>query len=287
MTHSHRIPRLSLVALMACGALTACADDSGDAGTTPEPSPTEIATEAGASEAPSPEASPEPDASSESEATPEGEPTSEAESPSPTTAPTVHTVAMLEDLWATTNDQEGVCDLWRAGDFRTMLRDYGDDYDFLVVVEHYADRCSGGPDGSRQDPFPIDTVLTGGDWEIAITDVNLDATAIVSAENQFNDPPGSGYQYVMINVELSYDGAEEPVRPWRLLDFAIVGSQGNTFRDSCGVIPAPLRDVGDMYAGATASGNVCISAATEQLEGATLRIALGRGEPAFLSLPTE
>ncbi|QFG69052.1 hypothetical protein [Ornithinimicrobium pratense] len=195
-------------------------------------------------------------------------------------------MALLEDLWATTTDRENVCELWRQGDFRTMLRDYDDGWDFAVVSDHYEERCS-GPDGSRQNPFPRDAVLTGGDWTMTMADVSFDAADVVAAQNQFNDPPPPEHQYVMIDIEVSYHGESEPVSPWRLMDFAIVGSGGNTFTDSCGVIPNPLRDVGDMYSGASASANVCMPVATEQLDGASLRVTLGRGQPAFVLLTSE
>lgn len=270
MTHSKRFGRHGLAAVLAIGTLAACTSGSGGLeATSPEPSATETSTTASQE----PTSEPEPEASaSEPEESAEGEPTDE--SPSPTAEePPVDTVAMLEELWESTDDQSEVCELWRRGDFRTMLRDYDDGWDFAIVDEHYEDRCSipAGPDGSRQDPFPSDALLTGGDWIIRMADVNLSAADVVAAENQFNDPPPADHQYVMIDVSVAYNGESEPVDPWRMLDFAIVGSGGNTFTDSCGVIPNPLRDVGDMYSGASANGNVCLTVATEQIDGATLR----------------
>ena len=38
-----------------------------------------------------------------------------------------------------------------------------------------------------------------------------------------------------------------------------VGSDNRTYSDSCGVIPSPLREVGELYPGGVAEGNVCVA----------------------------
>jgi hypothetical protein len=38
-----------------------------------------------------------------------------------------------------------------------------------------------------------------------------------------------------------------------------VGSDNRTYSDSCGVIPNPLSDIGDLYPGGVAEGNVCVT----------------------------
>lgn len=198
------------------------------------------------------------------------------------------TATLLDQLWESTPDHERLCISYRAGDLTEAMSESELEWDHAVVDKFFSEKCVEVPDGSRGEPLPIDAPLTGGDWLVTIQNVNLNATDVVMEENRFNDPPAEGHQYVMFSVEMTYDGAEEPVNPRRVFNFAIVGTAGNTYDQSCGVIPAPMMlDVGDMYKGATAAANVCISAASEQLEGGTLRVGLGRGTPAFLALPTE
>ncbi|PWQ89297.1 hypothetical protein DKX15_14785 [Enterococcus faecium] len=38
-----------------------------------------------------------------------------------------------------------------------------------------------------------------------------------------------------------------------------VGSDNRTYEDSCGVIPNPLSDFGDLYTGGVAEGNACVA----------------------------
>ena len=125
--------------------------------------------------------------------------------------------------------------------------------------------------GTRDNPLPIGTQIEMGDWTLAVTDVTVDAAEQVMAENQFNDPPEEGHQFVMFNVDATYEG-EESGTAWLDFSWAIVGSEGNTFSDRCGVIPDSLDDTGETFPGGSVSGNVCYSAASDQIEGGTIRI---------------
>jgi hypothetical protein len=129
--------------------------------------------------------------------------------------------------------------------------------------------------GTRDNPLEIGTRIEMGDWTVAVTDVELHATEAVIAENQFNDPPVDGRQFVMFSVDATYEG-DDSGQAWIDFSWAIVGGAGNTFGsgmdDYCGVIPDPLDDTGETFPGGEISGNVCISVAADQLEGATIRV---------------
>jgi hypothetical protein len=58
-----------------------------------------------------------------------------------------------------------------------------------------------------------------------------------------------------------------------------VGSDNRTYGDSCGVIPNPRSDVGDLYNGGTANGNACV-AVPAGAEG-LWTVTNGFGDPAF------
>ena len=129
--------------------------------------------------------------------------------------------------------------------------------------------------GTRDNPLPVGTRIEMGDWTLAVTEVTLDATEQVMAENEFNDPPVEGRQFVLFEVDAAY-GGEESGTAWLDFSWAIVGSAGNTFgtamEDYCGVIPDSLDNTGETYPGGNVSGNVCVSVASDQVDGATIRI---------------
>jgi hypothetical protein len=129
--------------------------------------------------------------------------------------------------------------------------------------------------GTRDNPLPVGTRIEMGDWTVAVTEFDLDATERVQEENSLNDPPDEGRTFVMYSVEATYEG-DDSGNPWLDFRWAIVGGAGNTFGtsmdDSCGVIPDPLRDQGETYPGGSVSGNGCISVPVDQLDGATLRV---------------
>ncbi|SNR52676.1 hypothetical protein SAMN06265360_108186 [Haloechinothrix alba] len=130
--------------------------------------------------------------------------------------------------------------------------------------------------GTRANPLEIGTRIEMGEWSLAVTDVNPDATDEVLAANEFNEAPADGRQFVMFSVDASYHG-EESGTAWLDFSWAVVGSAGNTFGgesmdDYCGVVPDPLDDTGETYPGGDVSGNVCISVPADQLDGGTIRI---------------
>lgn len=126
------------------------------------------------------------------------------------------------------------------------------------------------PAGTRDDPLPAGSPVTIGDWQVALAPTNRDATAAVMAENEFNEPPAEGRVFVMTEATVVYMGAESGT-PWIDLTFDFVDAAGNTagtdMESYCGVIPNDIADVGEMFAGASATGNVCLSLPADQVEG--------------------
>jgi hypothetical protein len=131
--------------------------------------------------------------------------------------------------------------------------------------------------GTRDNPLPIGTTIEMGDWTLTVTDVSTDATDEIMSENEFNEPPAEGRQFLMFGVEATYNG-DDSGTAWLDFSWAIVGSGGNTFGDTgdfedyCGVIPDDLNEAGEAFPGANVAGNVCFSVPSDQVEGSTIRI---------------
>lgn len=141
--------------------------------------------------------------------------------------------------------------------------------------------------GTRAQPIPVGTPATVGDWTIVFDPTVPDAGEVIAAENQFNDPAPAGKQFVMATVHATYNGAGSK-SAWVDTSVQFVGVGGNTFgssmEDYCGTIPDALNDAGDVFAGATASGNECAAVASDQVAGGSWMVSAGFGsEPVFFA----
>lgn len=113
------------------------------------------------------------------------------------------------------------------------------------------------PKGSRENPFKIGETVSNHDWKIRLG-VPHEAWSEISATNEFNDPPKAGMEFWMVPVTAEYTGnATGNVQFGVTVKF--VGSDNRTYGDSCGVIPNPLSDVGDLYKDGVANGNTCVA----------------------------
>ena len=124
-----------------------------------------------------------------------------------------------------------------------------------------------GPIGSRGNPHPLGTTVTVGDWDISVTGVVEDAADAVLAENQFNDPPADGRQFVMIGIEAIYTGTESDT-----LGFSVaintVGplAVSYTGEDTCGVLPGELDSYAEVFPSGRLSGNLCWSVRSDEVD---------------------
>lgn len=126
-------------------------------------------------------------------------------------------------------------------------------------------------DGTSPDsPLPAGTEVEVGDWTITVSDVELDATEAVLAENEFNEEPADGNQFAMYAVEGTYNG-DETGTLW--LDLTIGVFAGGTYYDDCpNVIPDDLIDSSEVANGADASGNECAEIPSADADGALIYI---------------
>lgn len=126
--------------------------------------------------------------------------------------------------------------------------------------------------GTRENPAPAGSTATLGNYDVSLGATTANANEMVAAENEFNAPPVEGRQFVLVPVNVTYTG-DESGTPWVDLTIQFVGSGGNTYGtgtdDYCGVIPQQLMDLGEMYNGATGSGNHCASVPAGEVEGGT------------------
>lgn len=145
--------------------------------------------------------------------------------------------------------------------------------------------------GTRNRPLPVGTPVQVGDWSVTVESVISNANQVVAAENQFNEDPPEGRQFVLWRVTVTYLGTGS-VMPGSGLSWSVVGSQGNSYvpgsspPDGCGTIPEPMSRHGQIANGSTRTGNLCSSVVSEQVDGATISIAAtSDDERVFVEVP--
>ncbi len=111
--------------------------------------------------------------------------------------------------------------------------------------------------GSRENPFPVGETVSNQDWQVTLG-VPHEAWSQIAATNEFNDPPKPGMQFWIVPVTATYTG-DKTGNPTFGITVKFVGTDNRTYEASCGVIPNPLSDVGDLYKGGMAKGNACVS----------------------------
>lgn len=126
--------------------------------------------------------------------------------------------------------------------------------------------------GSLDDPYQvgesIDLQYTDGasgelrTWSVEVLSPASDITQAVLDENQFNDPPEDGQQFVGVPVRVTYVAGPAPASLFELT-FKAVGPSGvvlTTFDPSCGVVPDALDTFAELFEGGAVEGNICWAA---------------------------
>jgi hypothetical protein len=112
---------------------------------------------------------------------------------------------------------------------------------------------------ARDDPVALGESGTVAGYEIVVADVVPDATDIVLAENQFNEPPAEDHQFFMVRLGVTYTG-DGSGSPWFDLTFNAVGAAKvayATFLHTCGVIPDDASEIPELFASGEAEFNIC------------------------------
>lgn len=123
-----------------------------------------------------------------------------------------------------------------------------------------ANEVAGAPAGQRGtigSPVPAGEIADiGAGWRLQVLDTIGDATALIAAENQFNDPPPPGSQFTLVRVALGYFGKDEPVSAFQPT-ISAVGTDHTELDNYCGVIPEEMPIFRDVFAGGVLVGNLC------------------------------
>lgn len=138
--------------------------------------------------------------------------------------------------------------------------------------------------GSRGNPVPLGSTISGDEWDLTVLSFNTDAHAQIMDANMFNEEPRDGHVYALIESEVTYTGDDSGI-PWIDISFAYVSESGNTFRgtDSMVVAPDPsFNDIEELYTGASGVGYTVVE--IPEGDAGLLRVSVGMfGKDVFVA----
>ncbi len=132
----------------------------------------------------------------------------------------------------------------------------GEATDVTVPVIEVA---AGGREGSRGNEIDLGSAARVGEWDVTVVGFDEDATELVLAENQFNDPPADGSVFVLIDLRATYRGADSSSF-WADLSWLILRPTNVAFISfdvSCGTFPNDFAFADEVFQGGTSEGSVC------------------------------
>lgn len=145
------------------------------------------------------------------------------------------------------------------------------------VTEGAAEGASEEPatpaEGTRENPYPIGTAITQGDWTVTVNSVNLDATQLLADENLFNEAAPEGTTYILVNLTSTYNGTKaDGDYPFVSLEYVTPGGNTVSMTDTFAVAPEPFDLMTTLYEGASTTGNMALAVPTEGIADGVLTV---------------
>ena len=126
------------------------------------------------------------------------------------------------------------------------------------VAEEEAEEPAAEVGTTRENPAPLGTEITDGDWKVAVNSVDLDATDAVLSNNELNDAPEDGNVYILPNVTITYLGDEaQGMMPMAV--FSYVTADGNSIDEDWQDAPDGIDTISELYKDASTTGNLVFS----------------------------
>lgn len=111
--------------------------------------------------------------------------------------------------------------------------------------------------GSRSNPYPLGTAISSRDWTVTVNSYNPNANAEVAAVNGINEKPDDGHTYVLVNLTVTYTGADKGSPSSVSVNYVTAAGNVVNSYDKFAMAPDALPG-NELYNGATATGNVVL-----------------------------
>jgi hypothetical protein len=108
-----------------------------------------------------------------------------------------------------------------------------------------------------------------GDWDVEVVSVTWNADSVVANHSEFNDPPGDGYQYLLVKIRAVRTGLGTGSFSGDV-DCTFLGSDGSLFETAPQDIPEAMGDADPCDEGSAVTGNVVFQVSSDLVSGGRL-----------------
>ncbi len=127
------------------------------------------------------------------------------------------------------------------------------------------DGIPAGVTGTHDAPVPVGQIADiGGDWRLQVLDVIPDAGELISAGDEFYNPPPAGSTYMLVTIALGYFGSEDPKTGYEP-ELSVLGSANVALDNFClSTVPDEVDFFNYLFSGGVSIGNACFIAPIDQ-----------------------
>lgn len=101
----------------------------------------------------------------------------------------------------------------------------------------------------------VEISTEGGTMAVTLGNVDWDADAKIAEANMFNEEAPEGEVYILLPVTVKYTGPDS-ITPWLELTVSYIAADGRSYDEASVVVENDFLDVGDLYDGGTAEGQM-------------------------------
>lgn len=141
--------------------------------------------------------------------------------------------------------------------------------------------------GTRENPYPIGSIIESEEWRVVVNSVTLAATEAVMGANTFNEPPAEGSEFIIVNYSATYLGDDPDGQLAAFVGVEYVTADGTTVNglDKLVVAPEPIDLMSALYTGGTVTGNTAFEVPTATAGQGVLAIRPGMiGDKVFVAV---
>lgn len=142
-------------------------------------------------------------------------------------------------------------------------------------------------EGNRGNPYPVGSTIENDEWRVVVNSVTPAATDAVLSENEFNEPPADGSQYMFVNYSTTYlgDNADGEIPAFVTVEYVTAdGTTVNSF-DNVVVVPDAIDTTSTLYTDGTVTGNAVFEVPADSAGQGVLAITPGMlGDKVFVAV---